>query len=367
MANYVMGYWDCQYCGQKGNPGDKRECLGCGHPRDESVTFYMKDSTHISAEKAETISKRPDWYCSFCNTLNSDFDTVCKGCSASREDSEENYFTLKQKKSSGDTSAFKDIVGSFSNNAGNSYEEEHVPQRNLSGGKSRKWFTIGAIALFLLILALIPRKKTYEVTDFNWERRIDIEDYVEVTESDWSLPAGGELIRTASEIHHYDKIFDHYEDVEVQKSREVQDGYDTWYEDMGNGYFEEHSSPRYKTEYYTETERQAIYRDEPVYATKYYYNIWKWKVTRNVTTNGSDHNPYWGEPNLSGKEREASKYESYFFHAKDQKGNVKYFEANYDYWNTLSLKDELIIKAGAGSTATVLDSKGNEIATLHKK
>ena len=365
MANYVMGYWDCQYCGQKGNPGDKRECEGCGHPRDESVTFYMKDATHISSEKAATISKNPDWYCSFCNTLNSDFDTRCKGCSASREESEENYFTLKKKNAS--DAAFKKMAANFggSSDDDEDYEEEYPPKK-CSVKRPGLWLALGAIALFLLIFAFIPKKKTYNVTDFSWDRRIDIEDYVEVSESDWSLPAGGELVRTASEIHHYNQVLDHYEDVEVQKSREVQDGYDTWYEDMGNGYFEEHSTPRYRTEYYYETETQPVYRDEPVYATKYYYKIWKWKVTRNVSTSGEDHSPYWGETNFTGQEREFSKDEYYYFHVKDAKGNLKFFEADYSFWNTLSEGDSLTIKSNAGATATVIDSDGNEIATLHK-
>lgn len=365
MANYVMGYWDCQYCGQKGNPGDKRECTGCGHPRDESVTFYMKDTTRISSEKAATISKNPDWYCSFCNTLNSDSDTQCKSCGASRAESEENYFSLKQKNASGSSDeAFKKIITGF--NGSTNDEGEEVPQKSLTAKRPGKWIALGAIALFLLILALIPKKKTYEVTDFSWDRRIDIEDYVEVSESDWSLPAGGELVRTASEIHHYDHILDHYEDVEVQRSREVLDGYDTEYVDMGNGYFEERSVPRYTTEYYTETESRPVYRDEPVYATKYYYTIWRWKVTRDVSTSGEDHTPYWGEPELTGQEREYSRDEYYYFHVKDKKGNLKFFEADFSFWDTLSEGDELTIKAGAGSTATVLDSDGNEIATLHK-
>ena len=44
---------------------------------------------------------------------------------------------------------------------------------------------------------------------------------------------------------------------------------------MGNGYFEEEtiSTPVYETYYETEEYQEPIYRDEPVYAMKYYYDI----------------------------------------------------------------------------------------------
>ncbi len=58
-------------------------------------------------------------------------------------------------------------------------------------------------------------------------------------------------------------ILDHYELVEVQRSRLVVDHYETYYtyKDNGDGTFLEipHDRPVYKTEYYTETVQQPVY------------------------------------------------------------------------------------------------------------
>lgn len=59
--------------------------------------------------------------------------------------------------------------------------------------------------------------------------------------------------------------------------------------DMGNGYFEEEtiSTPVYETYYETEEYQEPIYRDEPVYAMKYYYDIDRYVYERSVNTSGS--------------------------------------------------------------------------------
>ena len=51
---------------------------------------------YVSEEKAEKISRNPDWQCSFCGSLNSDDLNVCKNCGDTKEDSERNYFEMRQ-------------------------------------------------------------------------------------------------------------------------------------------------------------------------------------------------------------------------------------------------------------------------------
>ena len=51
---------------------------------------------YVSEEEAEKISRNPDWQCSFCGSLNSDDLNVCKNCGATKEDSERNYFEMRQ-------------------------------------------------------------------------------------------------------------------------------------------------------------------------------------------------------------------------------------------------------------------------------
>lgn len=57
-------------------------------------------------------------------------------------------------------------------------------------------------------------------------------------------------------------VIDHYETVEVRRSREVYDHDEVTLEDDGNGHFVEVSHPVYRTEYYTVTEQQPVYRQE---------------------------------------------------------------------------------------------------------
>ena len=72
-----------------------------------------------------------------------------------------------------------------------------------------------------------------------------------------------------SKAEEYETILDHYETVEVQRSRQVLDHYETYYtyEDNGEGSFTEvaHERPVYTTEYYTETVQQPVYRQVPIY------------------------------------------------------------------------------------------------------
>ena len=110
MGKLVMGYWDCPYCDKKEIRGDTAVCPACGRPRGQ-VKFYMKgqaqnqerraddvaDIEYVDEERAKYVNRNPDWYCSFCETLNSDNAETCRSCGASRADSEANYFQMREK------------------------------------------------------------------------------------------------------------------------------------------------------------------------------------------------------------------------------------------------------------------------------
>ena len=92
----VEGFWDCPYCGRKRISGLEREC-SCGAERGEDVKFYMDGVHYIDDETAKTISKNPDWLCSYCGALVSDNDDTCHNCGASKSESEMNYFQNREK------------------------------------------------------------------------------------------------------------------------------------------------------------------------------------------------------------------------------------------------------------------------------
>ncbi len=370
MGKLVMGYWDCPYCGTQEIPGNVETCPSCGRGRGD-VKFYMKnhaeqstrdendrsDIEYVSEEEAQKVNRNPDWYCSFCHTLNHDDAKFCTNCGASREDSEKNYFDVQKEKEAKEAAQ----------------KAAQPQQRSASPGKSRLPLLLIIAAVIIGLFVFMNGNKTQsdlQITGLNWQRSIEIEQYLQFSESDWTLPEGAEVTSRKQEIHHYDTVLDHYETVEVQRSREVLDHYDTsyTYRDMGNGHFEEveHSTPVYRTEYYMDTEQQPVYKQVPRFQTKYYYTIWRWKAVREETASGNAHDAAWPELNLASDEREGTRREAYRFTVENTKNKE---QATYriaeSYWNQLNVNDAVFITAKRTGAAPFLSDKdGNKITDL---
>ena len=373
MSKLVMGYWDCPYCGTTGNRGDVVNCPACGRARGE-VQFYMKDHSeggtreenqradveYLTEEQAKYVSKNPDWYCSFCNSLNSDNAEFCGNCGASRTDSESNYFQMLKKKQEREA-------------AEEAAQPQPRPQKQ--GGIPRPLVIAAVILLAIVgIFAWLNGNKTsgdLKVTALNWIRNINVEENRMFSESDWTLPEGAEQTDAREEIHHYDSVLDHYENVEVQRSRRVIDHYETYYtyEDNGNGTFSEvaHERPVYTAEYYTEIVQQPVYVQVPRYQTKYYYNIWRWTPSRDVTASGGDHSAAWPEVTLAENEREGQRSEKYSFTVENTKkaGETAAYSLAESDWMNVNVGDSLHITARrSGADPYISDEKGNKIADL---
>ena len=338
----IMGYWDCPFCGNKGVRGNVMNCPACGRARGD-VRFYMKNAEegatlteeqlgsmeYLSEDEAKDFSDKPDWYCSFCNSLNRDNASFCSNCGATREDSEKNYFDVKRQlkeKEEAEKAALR----------------QQQPQQPVK--RSKKWLLI----LAAVVLAIVgftafmngQQKTDAQVADLYWARSVPIEKYVQFSESDWSMPAGAEEVRQAREIHHYQQVPDHVETVQVPRTRQEFDHNETRYRtvDNGNGSFtqEAYTVPVYRTVTYYEDVKKQIYRDEPVYATKYYYTIWRWTQDRVARSEGHDRNTYWPETDLQENEREgAQRGELYVFTVKNAKGETSSWRVKEDIWMTL--------------------------------
>ena len=369
-----MGYWDCPVCGQKGVAGHVMNCPSCGRARGD-VQFYMKDGAensvreedergdieYLSEEQAQEIGKNPDWYCSFCNSLNRDNAAFCTNCGASRESSESNYFDQLKKRKEAEAA-------------------EKAAQPQVSTPPARKksrWplLLILLVGVFLLVRYLSGSNVSgdLKVTGLNWSRVIPIEQNQEFTESGWSIPEGGTEVGRRQEIHHYDQVLDHYEDVEVQRSRDVLDHYETYYtyRDNGNGSFEEipHERPVYRTEYYTETESKPVYRTVPRYATKYTYTIWRWVKVREAGASGENHDAFWPELILEENEREGSpRREEYGFTVTDSKEKTEPWVLTEEDWRKINLNDRLTISTQrASGESWIVDEKGNRQIRVYRR
>jgi len=91
-----------------------------------------------------------------------------------------------------------------------------------------------------------------------------------------------------------------------------------------------------------------VYVDVPIYDTKYYYKIDKWCYNRTESSSGETDDPYWPEFNLSAKERESGRNETYtiYFETKEKKTYSK--NVSYDEWKEFNLGEKYHITVVAG-------------------
>jgi len=377
MGKIVMGYWDCPVCGNKGIAGNVMNCPACGRARGD-VKFYMKnnadvtgrdaenrgDIEYLSEEQKQQIGDNPDWYCSFCNSLNKDHAAFCSNCGASRESSESNYFDQLKKRQEAEQA-----------------EKAAQPQPRTQQPKKKSRLplllviAVVVIGLFVWWMNGSDTHGDLRVTELAWSRTIPVEQNIQYTESGWEIPAGGQEVRRERAIHHYDQVLDHYENVEVERSREVLDHYETsyTYSDRGNGSFEEveHQTPVYRTEYYTETVSQPVYVPVPRYQTRYTYTIWRWTKTReaNASGRGSDHEAAWPDPALAEDEREGTnRTESYTFSVVDPKDKTTTWRLAEDDWRKIEVGNQLTITTQHGSGESwIVDAKGNRLYRIYNR
>lgn len=362
MGRILEGFWDCKYCGTTRIGGRRRQCPNCSKARDDNTTFYL-DTTknrYVPEKKAIKINKNPDWICNYCNQLNSDNDDVCIYCGATRTSENLNYFENKEKKKQQKQECTEE-------NNQEEVSEKNSWQSSLHNLKNysipnffaASWKPV-LITLLIVIsilgIFLLFKPKEYEITinELSWERSINIERYQTVQESNWYLPADGRLIYSYLEYSHSEQVLDHYETRTRSIAKERISGYETYvsgYRDLGNGYFEEITSQRpiYETYYETETYEEPVYRSEPVYRTKYYYEIDKWLYERSVVTTGTDKSPYWGDTHLATDERTSSQTEKYIVKGVDTKTEKEIsFSLSLDVWSTLEIEQTIKVKITFG-------------------
>ena len=342
----VEGIWDCPYCDAKGIGGLRKYCPNCGHPQDKGTKFRLgEEKRYLTDEETESVGKGPDWGCEYCGSMNKASFKFCANCGAPKEADTKDYFQLREEESKKEQKAKEEQKVKA--------EQEAKSEKRSKRTKKRFFLLAALFALILLGIQMCsPKAYTGTIDARTWERNIEIEKLTTVEESDWSVPSGGRQLYTKREIRTYKQVFDHYETKTRSVPYQVEDGYDTSYSDNGDGTFTEHKTPKYRTEYRTEEYEEAVYRDEPVYDTKYYYEIDKWKHSRDVSSKGSDEEPYWGEVKLDEKEREGKKTETYVLTIvanKGKKSKEYTYETDLDTWKSYKKGQKVEITVSLGS------------------
>ena len=373
----IRGYWSCKYCGTADIDGLVDVCPNCGKQKSSDVKYYMKQGiaeevTDTELQKAkikkeECDGKHKDWICPYCNQLNNYADGVCVACGAEKSEAEFEYGETKMDKSETKTDVFENtlpnetapkddendtLAAKEETNSNEIVEKSPTNLRDrilskIRGNKNMLKIS-GIIAAVFAVIGLLfflfqPITKSETVVGFSWERTITIEEERTVEESDWYVPSGGRVYDERQEIRSYKSVLDHYETRTETKSRQVFDHNESYttYSDNGNGTFTEqvHENPVYRTEYYTETYEEPVYRQEPVYDTKYYYEIERWFPIDTYSSKDDDKEPYWNtEYTLTEKQRDTKRDELYYVHYDDGQNVVK-DETDYDTWLETKIGD----------------------------
>ena len=358
MAGKVIrGYWDCPHCGTKGIDGLVDICPGCGSGKDKNVRYYMKSTEAVSDQELEAAGISADesdgehreWICAYCGALNNYRDQICVHCGADKAEKEQDY--------GGDTSEIKyrkdkygrvTMTGSQEKPKEQTYETmeeaeardaQNAGGRRGGSGSPIRWVLIAAIAL-LAVFFLWPHTNSEAITGFEWQRNVTVEELRTFSESGWTLPYGARQTGTRMEFYGYQQVLDHYETVYEQRTRQVLDHYDTsyTYTDNGNGTFSEHEvrTPVYVTETYTEPVQRPVYRNEPVYQRKYYYDVDRWVNLEDYPTSGNDHEPYWSNAyTLKENQRDSARSERYY---TIYNGGER-IQEDYETWSQRELGD----------------------------
>lgn len=365
----VWGYWDCPYCDTKGIRGDHKHCPMCGTTVPTDVKFYLKDDVKEQVAE-EDVNMDANWMCDYCETQNAAKNLYCWNCGSPKDEAENDYFSRdkakeeqeppKEEKPEGFFKRLKKaIAAKFKKDDKPKEVKDKQKDKKKTLPKKKKKHKKLIFAVFLgvvLTIFFFPVEKSSEVTSFEWKQSISIERFNNYDESGWTLPEGAHLHKKKQEVHHYQQVLDHYEKKTKQVPYEVLDGYDIDYEDLGNGQFKEVKTPKYKTEYKTEEYEEPVYKSVPVYQTKYYYDIDRWKKAYTVDTEGKDHEPVWGKlPDtvVTGKrlndpkygdEREGEHSGEYYAVTTTPKGKTKKIKYDLDEWKNLKVGDKTTYK-----------------------
>jgi hypothetical protein len=228
-----------------------------------------------------------DWRCSFCTQNNPNEVKTCKDCGNSRSASD------KQLEVKTYTTANVPRTGDGTRDFSKSVAEVPPP-------KSKKgcFISLGVLAVVVAVLLLLSLNSTVDVKveGFEWEQSIQVEEMRNVEEENWAIPSGGTTVTSFQAIHHYDQILDHYETRTRTEQRSVgSEEYVCGQKDLGNGYFEDKYCSRTIYEDYQVEYEEPIYRDKPVYQTKYRYTIDRWFAINPIVTQDKNQRPKWGD------------------------------------------------------------------------
>ncbi len=335
MATYE-GKWRCARC-STANLGRNLNCQTCGVKRGDDVEFYLEDDAAVVAD-ANLLSQAnagADWICRYCGGNNRANQTQCSSCGSVRSSLDRRL--VEETRDDGDWSS--EARKKNPPNIQPARFQPTAPRKSFFGSRLFKFGLLGAGGLLsafavlfvvLVYLSTLTGAVEVEVAGLEWTRSIVVEEYKTVNETAWEgeVPSGARIKSQTRAVHHTDKIADGTRSVPETYTEQVSDGSERYVcgkINKKNGYFEDKYCTRtkYKTVTKTRSRSETVYRDVPVYKTRYTYDVDKWIAAGEKTTSGTDFNPQWATIQTDRTRREAKRTETYNLLVKELGGDNK--------------------------------------------
>lgn len=336
MATYE-GKWRCLRCSGV-NLGRNLNCQTCGVKRGDDVEFFLDTDAQAltDAEMLRQAHAGADWICQYCGGSNRAFETQCSSCGS--QHSAKDKQRVEETRGAGDWS--EEAIKAARIAARQQNFQAQAPKKSFFSSWIFKLILVGLGSIGLLFVGLfallvyistLSYPAELEVSGLEWTRTIALEEYKTVQETAWEgeVPQTARVQSSERALHHTDKVADGTRTVPETYTEEVADGTESYVcgrTSKKNGYFEDKYCTRtkYKTVTKTRNRTETIYKDVPVYKTRYTYLIDKWVPAGEKTTSGTDFNPQWAEVKVDNvRTREGSRTESYNLLCKELGGKNK--------------------------------------------
>ncbi|GAP14289.1 protein containg double zinc ribbon/zinc-ribbon domain [Longilinea arvoryzae] len=318
---YVRMVWYCPNCQSK-NPGNFRFCRGCGAAQPANVEFQKDDQDVLvtDAKEIEQAELGADIHCGYCGARNPANARECLACGADLATGTPRASgTMAGALNTGPV-AMQNCPACGSPNpataltcskCGASLKSAPAQaQPSLAKPASfPKWLPFAFIGLTILciLLAVILTRTTDQigtVSALAWQRSYPILAQRAVEHEDWKDQIPQDAILGVCEERKAG-VSDQPTD------RSVKVCGTPYTIDKGNGYSEVVQDCQYE-----------------VYADYCSYTVQEWVTVDNITTSGSDLNPYWPQLNLAADQRAGDGSEQYRITFSTEDGNVTYETAD---------------------------------------
>jgi hypothetical protein len=336
-----VGRWDCFVCGNVGILGPETHCTDCGSSRPKDVVFYLPEDAKVVKDKEELAKAKAgaDWVCSYCNGHNKTDAIVCSTCGNDKSEKEDEALEVREL-------TLDEVPNSGARGISRSKETPKKLDKKAGFWK----YILGASGLGGVFWWLFAFSTVIQVpvVEMYWERQIEVLEYKQVQEEEWELPSEATNTESFQAIHHYRKDIIGYntETRTVQKkvgTRRVVCGQ----KDQGNGYFEDIYCNEPIYENVQEEYEAPIYKETPIYKTKYRYNIYRWLPNQPLMASGSNERVNWptvpaeitGNPKKFKTGKQDEKYLFWIKTHKDEK--VKYDVKDVDTFTKLYVGKKL--------------------------